>query len=163
MGFRRPFGFFLIYFDNRSDQGKSIISDRRAKSWELHDGAEDGHEDAVMDSYSDSDIPLAKIIYGSRATPIFSSYSDIPLARITHGSRATPIFSSDSDNPLAKITHGSRATPIPICNRKRPSLAKLATAGSNLFLCNGESYFNPFNEAIVDSSKHAVTLENGHI
>ena len=97
-----------------------------------------------MDSCSDSDIRLAKIIYGNRSTPIFSSDSDIPLARITHGSRATPIFSSDSGIPLAKTTHGSRATPIPICNRKRPSLAKLATAGSNLFYCIGKSYFNPF-------------------
>ena len=37
------------------------MSDRRAKNWELHDGAEDGFEDAAMDSSSDSDIPLAKI------------------------------------------------------------------------------------------------------
>ena len=39
----------------------------------------------------------------------------------------------DSDIPLAKITHGSRATPIPISDWKRPTLAKLATAGGNLF------------------------------
>ena len=134
-------------------------------SLELHDGAVDGYEDAVIDSSSDgdSDIPLVKIIHGSQATPIFSSVSDIPLAKITHGSRATPIFSPDSDIPLAKITHGIRATPIPISNRKRPTLAKLATAGGNLFLCICDSYFNPFKEAVDDSSNHTVTLENGDI
>ena len=74
---------------------------------------------------------------------------------------------SDSDIPLAKITHGRKANPIPICNRKRPTLAKLAIGG-NLFRKNsnrknGESYFNPFKEAIVDSLDHLVTLEKGHI
>ena len=104
-----------MYIDNHLDQGKSIISDRRARSWVLHDGAEHGYEDAVNDSSSDSD-------------------SGIPLAKNIHGSRATPILSSDSDIPLVKITHGSRATPILISNRKRPTLAKLATAVDNLFL-----------------------------
>ena len=110
-----------MYIDNRLDQGKSIISDRRAKSRELHGGAEDGYEDAVMDSSSDSDIPLAKIIQGSRTTPIISSDSNIPLPKITRGSRATAIFSSDSDIPLT------------IPNLERPFLAKYATAGGNLF------------------------------
>ena len=32
----------LISFDNRLDKGKSILSDQRARNWELHDGAEDG-------------------------------------------------------------------------------------------------------------------------
>ena len=40
--------------ENTYRSKKSIISDRRAKSWELHDGAEDGYENAVMDSSSDS-------------------------------------------------------------------------------------------------------------
>ena len=60
-------------------------------------------------------------------------------------------------------THGNRATPIPISNRKRPTLAKFATAGDNFLKYIGESYFNPFKEAIVDSSYHTVTLEIEHI
>ena len=40
-------------------------------------------------------------------------------------------------------------------------------AEGNLFskntnLKNGELFFNPFKEAILDSSDHTVTLENGH-
>ena len=104
-----------------------------------------------MDSSSDSDIPMIKIIQGSRATLIFSSDSDIPMAKITHGSRANPVIFSDSDIPLT------------ISHRKRPTLAKMATAGGNLFYYIGESHFNPFKEAIVDSSNHTVTLENRHI
>ena len=46
------------------------MSDRRVKNWELHDGAEDGYEDAVLDSSSGSDIPLVKITHRNRATPI---------------------------------------------------------------------------------------------
>ena len=30
-----------IFFDNRLDKGKSIISDQREKNWELYDGVQD--------------------------------------------------------------------------------------------------------------------------
>ena len=102
------------------------MSDRWVKNWELHDGAEEGYEVAVMDSSSELDIPLAK------------------------------------------ISHGNRTTPIPISHRKRPTISKLTT-GCNLFFRkntnqkNEDPYFNPVKEAIVDSSDHTVTLENGHI
>ena len=96
------------------------------------------------------------------------SDSDIALVESIPGSRATPISSSDSDIPQAKITHGSRTAPIPTSNRKQPTLTKLASVGGNLFRKNtnrknGESYFNPFKEAIVDYSDHTVTLQIGHI
>ena len=102
------------------------MSDRWAKNWELHDGAEEGYEDAVMDSSSELDIPLAK------------------------------------------ISQGNQTTAIPISHRKRPTLSKLTNRG-NIFLKkktnqkNGDQYFNPVKEAIVDSSDHTVTLEYEHI
>ena len=72
------------------------------------------------------------------------------------------VVERDLDDPQAK--HGVQAT---ISTRKWPTLAKMAAEG-NLFskntnLKNGELFFNPFKEAILDSSDHTVTLENGHI
>ena len=50
-----------ISLDNHLDKGKSVLSERRARSWELHDGAEDGYLDADMGTQSDSkdNLPLA--------------------------------------------------------------------------------------------------------
>ena len=42
----------LIFFDNRLDQGKSVLSDQRAKKWELPD---DGYAYANIDSSSYSE------------------------------------------------------------------------------------------------------------
>ena len=62
----------MISVDNHLGQGKSILSDRRAMNWELHDGAEDVYEDADMDLSSDSEanIPLARISSENRKIPI---------------------------------------------------------------------------------------------
>ena len=59
----------MISVDNRLDQGQLIMSGRRERNWELHDGAEIGY---VMHASSDSeaDLPLAKISSGNRTTPI---------------------------------------------------------------------------------------------
>ena len=54
----------LFSFDDRLDKGKSILSNRRASNWELHDGAEDGYLDENKDSPSDPEesLPLAQTI-----------------------------------------------------------------------------------------------------
>ena len=51
----------LISFDDSLDKGKSILSDQRARKWELIDGAENGYLDADMETQTDSqdDLPLA--------------------------------------------------------------------------------------------------------
>ena len=41
----------LIFFEYRLDQGKSIISDHRAKNRELHDGTQDEYADADIESF----------------------------------------------------------------------------------------------------------------
>ena len=66
-----------------------------------------------------------------------------------------------------KMRSRTPPTSIPISIQKRLTLAKWNTGG-NLFRkntnrTNGEPYFNPVKEAIVDSSDHTVTLENGLI
>ena len=77
-------------------------------------------------------------------------------------------LSSDSEAniPLAKISSGNRKIPIPTAQLRQSSQMKLTTQGI-LFRKfknrkNGDPYFNPVNEPIVDSSDHTVTLENGH-
>ena len=116
----------MISVDNRLVQGKFILSDRRAMDCELHDGAEDGYEDADMDLPSDS----------------------------------------EANFPLPKISSGNRKIPIPTAQRRQSSQMKLTTRGilfrKNNNRKNGDPYFNPVNEPIVDSSDHTVTLEIRH-
>ena len=49
-----------------------MLSDRRARNWELHEGAEDGYEDPEMNDSSDSEtnFPLAQISSGNRTNLI---------------------------------------------------------------------------------------------
>ena len=49
------------FFDSNLDKGKSILSDQRAKKWELYAGAEDGYLDADMETQTGSqeNLPLA--------------------------------------------------------------------------------------------------------
>ena len=63
----------LIFFDDRLDKGKTILSNRRAGNWELHDGAEDGYLDEDKDSPSDPEdnLPLAQTI-PSTLTPAYT-------------------------------------------------------------------------------------------
>ena len=58
----------LISFDDHLDEGKSILSNRRASNWELHDGAEDGYLGEEKDQDPEENLPLANAIT-NRTTP----------------------------------------------------------------------------------------------
>ena len=60
----------LISFDDRLDKGESILSNRRASNWELHDRAEDGYLDEDKDSPSDPEdsLPLAQRFPSAHST-----------------------------------------------------------------------------------------------
>ena len=66
----------LISFDNRLDKGKSILSNRRGRNWELHDGAEDGYFDEDKNSPSDPEdnLPLAQIIPSTLTPEVHNQY-----------------------------------------------------------------------------------------
>ena len=69
----------LISFNNRLDKGKSILSNQRARNWELHDGGEDGYLDADMDTQSDN-LLLAQTIPSFPAPEVYN---------LSNGPRAT--------------------------------------------------------------------------
>ena len=62
----------LISFDDRLDKGKSILSNRRASNWELHDGAEGGYLEEEKDSPSDTEdsLPLAQTLPSTHMTEV---------------------------------------------------------------------------------------------
>ena len=70
------------------------------------------------------------------------------LLRLGHPIGKDYPWKSSNPNLLLRLGHPT-GKDYPISNRKRRTLAKLATAGGNLLQCIGESYFNPFEEVIV--------------
>ena len=67
----------MISLDNRLDKRKSILSDHRARNWELHDGADDGADDGYLDadmemqSVSENNQPL---VLANPNTPVLEAH-----------------------------------------------------------------------------------------
>ena len=96
------------------------MSDRRDRNWELHDGAQDGYEDAHMNFSSESEAnnPLAKFLSGNRTTPIpiaqrrqSSHMKIINFKKNTNRKNGDPYF-----NPVKEAIVGSRYYTVTLKN-----------------------------------------------